>query len=284
VRREGGEWVRHAKFGVGEIVERLGPDRMRVRFDGVVRTMLRDRLTPAHAPGPAPEPAAPKVAAAIEVPAAASLVFRRYGSGEHLEVYEELRRERATDAIALGVAREMMRRVRHDVELLAERWQRHGFALRDPVGPRGCSVGVEVPLPPTLRAFYEEVGWIDFVAPPPSDGRWPDEEALDALQVLGAPSSEELAQPVEHDGLVWPLFRDPLVKIGRAGVGSVYTLLSEDEPRFDATLWFEGSPLDDTFVSYLRKVILESGGIGPTGIDDAARALVRELTRDLPVF
>lgn len=55
-----GEWVSHPKFGAGEIVERLEQDRVRVRFGDVVKTMMKDRLTPA--PAPAARAVLPKAA------------------------------------------------------------------------------------------------------------------------------------------------------------------------------------------------------------------------------
>lgn len=83
----------------------------------------------------------------------------------------------------------MMKRVRSNVELLVERWRQHGFKLHKPLAVKPSQVDIELPL--TLRAFYEVVGWIDFVERPPPKTEWPDAEELDALQVFALISAEK---------------------------------------------------------------------------------------------
>jgi hypothetical protein len=88
----------------------------------------------------------------------------------------------------------------------------------------------------------------------------------------------------ELDRIIWPLFHDELIKADLAGVGCVYMRLECEENLFDADLWFEDERLEDAFVPYLRRVILEGGGIGPAGIERAQSSLLKELTSDLVPF
>ncbi len=280
------EWVSHPKFGVGKIVEHPAPDRVKVEFPGGRRTLLRDKLAPAPAPAGLAPPAASKPAP-IQPEAAESLVLRRYRGGEHVAVYDELFRERATDDVALGVAREMMRRARANLERLAERWRELGnFALRAPFGPtRGTQQALaalekRARLPTTLRAFYLEFGFVDFVEPP-SEGDWPSHEALDAIEVL--PPDPDAIEEDDDGRLVVPLFRDNDGKAGYGGVGAVSTLLDPEPPAFDCELAFEGERIG-YFVPYLRRTILEGGGMGPSGVEEATERLLRELTAGLAKF
>src|SRR6185436_15886319 len=110
-------------------------------------------------------------------------LLERYEGGDHLAVYAELVKNPG-HAEAEAVARSLMKRVRKNLETLATRWRERGFTLRNPIGNAGsqaealAALGETIgPLPPTLRAFYEEIGWVDFVEEPPDD-LWPDVEHL----------------------------------------------------------------------------------------------------------
>ena len=102
----------------------------------------------------------------------------RYRRGEHDAVWRELRAHDAVDgdfrAEALEVARETMFRVACAADLLAERLAARGWtaltgrlrtlpAAEDAGLMEGLERYTEAPLPPSLRAFWEIVGGIDFV-------------------------------------------------------------------------------------------------------------------------
>lgn len=214
-------------------------------------------------------------------------MLQRYVQGEHEPVWRALQDARATGPEAQAVAREIMVRVRANLELLAERWREHGFTLAAPIGePEVVRAALAAhedtlgALPPTLAALYEIVGWVDFVASPPSED-WPEEEQLDPLQIEDPrPQIPELLAE-EEPQLV--LFSDPLTKMGYSGVGAIYVPLPAD--GFDAALWFEDGPLGWELVPYLRESILVRGGIGALTDEDAlSSSLLKELTRDLQPF
>lgn len=116
-------------------------------------------------------------------------MFERYKAGEHAAVYDEL--VAASPAVEGGeaVAREIMKRVRVNLETLVGRWRELGFSLYDPLGKPG-EARADVkrfedawgPLPVTLRALYHEIRHINFVEDPPED-RWPDPEHIDAIAI-----------------------------------------------------------------------------------------------------
>src|SRR5688572_11249371 len=115
-------------------------------------------------------------------------LLSRYRGGAHDEVYRLLLEDPEHDE-ALPVARELMWRVRKNLEVLAGRWREHGFTLKQPLGAPGSAKAAlrELeealgPLPATLHAFYEEIGWINFIEAPPNDD-WPDREELDPVAV-----------------------------------------------------------------------------------------------------
>jgi hypothetical protein len=102
----------------------------------------------------------------------------RYEAGDHTGVWQELRAYKAISGAfredALDVARATMRRVLHNADLLAERLHARGWiswsgALRTPPSREDFDAMEEIeattgaPLPPSLRAFWEVVGGIDFV-------------------------------------------------------------------------------------------------------------------------
>lgn len=149
---------------------------------------------------------------------AASITYlERYLAGEHEQVWDELTalgavvRQEPVYRDALAVARETMRRVRHNIETLIPRLRASGYAFGYE-GPRGRAIpaGLRYPpftppaanisgtvaalesragiLPLSLRAFYEIVGGVNFVGEPPATGSpWcTAPEDLDALYVYPA--------------------------------------------------------------------------------------------------
>jgi hypothetical protein len=248
-------------------------------------------------------------------------LLERYRSGEHVQVYLELISSGARDEDAADVATELMRRVRHNLEMLADRWRAHDFALPQPLGDSEVArdevarlerrVGRFVP---TLRAFYDVIGWVDFIEEPPGSP-WPETEQLDPIATMH-PSDQNTLLDEETDApepavvldgpanvrkrkrpvhTMLPLVQDHLLKFGMGGVGAIYVPLPMR--GFDAELWFQderlrwpdGQALRDghpfRLVPYLRETVLRRGGIGPCGWScELDPRLVTELTEGLVPF
>jgi hypothetical protein len=105
-------------------------------------------------------------------------LLARYRRGEHVEVWQALRRIKAIDGTlrdeALAVAVETMRRVAHCCDLAAERLSAEGWValsgqLRSAPEPDlpGTLAALEQaagsPVPPSLLAFWQVVDAVDFV-------------------------------------------------------------------------------------------------------------------------
>jgi hypothetical protein len=149
--------------------------------------------------------------------AARTTYLERYMAGEYEPVWAELHalgsaiREEPLYRDALAVARETMRRVRHNIETLIPRLEAIGYAFgygwaqgrKFPSGPPDPVFAAPDPdvaetiaeferragiLPLSLRAFYEVVGSVNFVGDPPA--AWTDWRAvpddIDALYVYPA--------------------------------------------------------------------------------------------------
>lgn len=142
--------------------------------------------------------------------------LERYISGEHEQVWAELQalgaavREEPLYTDALAVARETMRRVRHNIETLIPRLEALGYtfgygwalgrdfpnyvmAVYTPPAPNVTETIAEIErrfgiLPLSLRAFYEVVGSVNFVGAPPET--WTDWRAVpddvDAIYIYPA--------------------------------------------------------------------------------------------------
>lgn len=104
----------------------------------------------------------------------------RYQAGEHQKVWNELTAlgsrvfGEGVHADAMHVARETMRRARHNIELLIERLHARGyqFAAEAMIKSDRASVDqlereIGGPLPLSLRAFYEEVGGVSLMGSHP---------------------------------------------------------------------------------------------------------------------
>jgi hypothetical protein len=155
----------------------------------------------------------------------------RYRQGEHTAIWSEVR---TYDAISgafredvLAVARETMRRVLHNVDLLAERLEAEGWTAlsgspRTPPSREDLDAMEKIeaitktPLPPSLRAFWEIVGGVDFVWDYQSDDEVPglDLEVelpqLDPLSVDPARSTTSLFEEwADERGDVDPEIADP---------------------------------------------------------------------------
>lgn len=154
--------------------------------------------------------------------------LERYKSGEHEQVWDELRelgeevRDREYYDDALAVARETMKRVRQNCETLIPRLQslgwRFGYDWANPSAQNDVSrqpplLGEPVPLvtldkieasngtlPISLRAFYEIVGAVNFVGTPFKRPNWPSiEDGLDPLYIAGIEQAFDPANAEEVD-------------------------------------------------------------------------------------
>ncbi len=222
--------------------------------------------------------------------------FERYRAGEHAAVCRELTDEATPRPAHDAVARLLMKRVRENLETLAERWRAEGFTLADPLGQRGAArasvsrlEAQRGPLPATLRAFYHELGFVNFVESPPG-APWPEDE--DALDPIAIASIEEAIDEENLDGAEGQLFAflDPLLKFEMGGVGAFYL---EAKPCFDPTFVWEEKPMRDPasgepvrLLTYLRTTILRQGGIGMFAPDTVKLApkLLGKLTAGLLEF
>jgi len=235
--------------------------------------------------------------------------LERYRQGECVQVWTELEalgdqvRKEPIFSDAWAVAQETMRRVRHNLDLLTPRLQELGYVfgyawvqpweldwaqsnppLRTPPPPHVRQIldafeqKVAV-LPLSLRAFYEEIGGVNFVGSHPQWQQLSDEHryvpnneypyGFDPLYVE-APSQEffdALAQwkPYDGDDSRYPLevAPDSFHKMNVSGEGS-YEI---EVPNAGADAPFLGEWHQTTFVNYLR-ICLHFGGLpGLEGIE-----------------
>lgn len=209
--------------------------------------------------------------------------LERYIAGDCSLVWDEMSalgiRVRSPDHVedALTVARETMRRVRSNCALLIPRLESLGWRFgynwagawaEEAIAAAPLPLGDVLPppildalenrhgvLPLALRAFYEEVGELNFVGAPFQRPGWPGiEDNLDPLYVGGA---ADAMQP----GRV-TLAPDFLGKYFISGVGPLYQKL----PAYgaDAPILFEGAELYAgkqrlSLVRYLRYAMAGGG-------------------------
>jgi hypothetical protein len=114
-------------------------------------------------------------------------LLARYQAGDCIAVCDELGAQTSPGEVAVRIARELMSRVRQNLTTLATRWLELGVPLVRPLGPQGSARqdldALEQacgPIPITVRALYEELPWINFVAEPPG-GPWPESSELDPI-------------------------------------------------------------------------------------------------------
>jgi hypothetical protein len=190
----------------------------------------------------------------------------RYEAGEHILVWEEMRdlggaiRESAVREDAVAVAHATMRRVRTNIERLIAEWRALGwtFALPDPLArssdPKASLDRFESEVGPiaiALRAFYEVIGGICFAGR--AEREWAPHRSSEILHVEPfEPQLDPLldADPDFREARIAGLLMAPLPDSGADSV------LAKD----GGNMIVEGAPL--FFVTYLRLVILEHGGLG----------------------
>jgi hypothetical protein len=224
--------------------------------------------------------------------------LERYVHGEQLQVWDELLaagsrvREEPLASQAWAVARETMRRVRHNVDLLHIRLPALGYTFgygwveeEDPTfavgqapvwAPPAPDVDEQIadlerqagPLPLSLRAFYALVGAVNFVGAAPPD--WDLDVRADPLYVYpltaafaeyaewveatldGGPAAAEMGDPGPFRV---PIAPDALHKYNISG--GMWYHIPIPNAAIDAHLAAE--PHATTFVNYLR-IAFQWGG------------------------
>jgi hypothetical protein len=245
-------------------------------------------------------------------------LLERYIGGEHERVWAELValgvqvHDDCIYADALSVARETMRRARHNLKLLVSRldevgyhlgydWLREDervFAERQPpvfALPKADVLArlsdlerLAGSLPLSLRAWYETVGAVNLVGAAPR--QWRMQEELDPLFVY--PIEAALAEYAEWkvDHLAWagderndpgpfrvPIAPDSLHKYNVSG-GMWYHIVLPN-PDMDAPLQAEHHA--DMFVAYLRRCFRWGGLPGLEAAPHVPPSTLAFLTRDL---
>ena len=241
--------------------------------------------------------------------------LQRYRQGEYQQVWDELDalgagvRERLVHAEALAVAHETMQRVRHNIEVVIPHLEALGYQFgyawiqqQPPVDDtwvaeqpaRRILPSVETPqrlerfeelvgaIPLSVRAFWSEVGAVNFVGAHPHweelfqryRGRGLEPPNLDPLFVEGLSEqlldlyADERSQGEAHFPL--PLAPDAYLKYHISGSGGYEITLPD--PSADAPLLNEWH--HTTFVNYLR-ICLHYGGL--PGLQRISTSLPEEL-------
>jgi hypothetical protein len=232
----------------------------------------------------------------------------RYQAGEYMEVWKQLRGYGAIGGDlreeALAVARATMQRVRQNVELIASRLEERGWralsgSLHTPPAPTDEEVMREVerrtgaPLPPSLRAFWELVGGVDFVWDYESDADLPDlgldvveadPLSVDPARVTGHVFEEwedriDSVRPELRDPYNLPLAPDYLHKANISG-GPPYGL---ELPFVGADPIFVNEEHELPFIDYLR-LCFRWAGFSRLQRDSSAATFVREFGAGLIPF
>jgi hypothetical protein len=217
--------------------------------------------------------------------------LERYRNGQSREVWGEMIalggavRDSAHFDEALAVARETMRRVRHNLEKARERLLQAGYEFADPAGaivppPPGTSRMIEEiqestgPLPLSLRAFYEEVGSVDFRQSSKQlvHHSRPERDAAPELLVLGEedpiqvfPLAELHTQSEGMGAAVYFCFAaDEFHKADYSG-GENYHVELPDEAADFRIVGMYG--VDEYFVDYLRETCRFGGFRGKIELD-----------------
>lgn len=232
----------------------------------------------------------------------------RYRRGEHVEVWQALRRFKRIDGAlreeALSVAVETMRRVARCCDLAAERLSAAGWValsgqLRSAPEPdlpqllAALEKAAGAPVPPSLLAFWQVVGGVDFVwdyrqrQAAPALGLDIDLIGMDPLAVdaAGAPCAMWLdnRSPGDLDApsRLW-LAPDSLHKANTSGGDpySIYLPFRGADPPFD------GEPHDLPFVDYLRLALRWGGfpGLEEHAGSASVQSFVSHMTADFEPF
>lgn len=203
------------------------------------------------------------------------IFHERYMSGEREQVWSELvalghqARHAAYFGDAYAVAKEMMRRVRRNVEVLVERLNGLGYEFARPeaayLPPDAAALerivaieGSLGPLPLSLRAFYEIVGSVDFTQSRdqlvqhhrPERGRAGDIQVLGEEDPLVVAPLTELVEMEASAGRVYFCFAaDEFHKANYSGGENYHVWLPDPRADFEIVGMYE---IEERFVEYLR--------------------------------
>ena len=232
----------------------------------------------------------------------------RYRRGDHIEVWRELRRFGAIDGAlreeALAVAVETMRRVARCCDLAAERLSAEGWValfgpLRSAPEPDLAKLLARLeqaagsPVPPSLLAFWQVVGAVDFVwdyeqaQAAPAFGLELNLTEMDPLAIQAAAAAgamwldERSAGDLDAPSPLW-LAPDRLHKANISG-GDPYGI---ELPFRGADPPFDGEPHDLPFVDYLRLAFRWGGfpGLEEHAESAAVQSFVSRMAADFEPF
>jgi hypothetical protein len=227
--------------------------------------------------------------------------FGRYQNGEYEQVWAELVslgsqvRNEPLLTDALNVARETMRRAKHNVQILHERLQKLGYRFNEPhealVPPESDAaqkiakleneLGV---LPLSLRAWYEVAGAVNF------SGTYPklcshselDFASVDDKQILSDPVWVWSIDMILKEGIYWgndSVLISPDIYHKSAVSGSSPYIMSIPNVAADGILLNEWH--ETTFVNYLR-ISFRWGGFPGFDLDAAPASIKPNHIMDIP--
>ena len=303
------QWLREDRRWIDLCVKLRRDEFLGDRARDVLRYVEADLFEPALAR--AIEKEGPKINKP-SIQAFGDLVTR-YRRGDHIQVWQVLR---SFDAMggdlrkeAEDVAVETMKRVGHNVDLLALRlkekgWQALGGKLRTKPDPGDAPIFDEItritrgPIPPSLLAFWQVVGGVDFVWNYHRDEKPPDLLAgveftgLDPLRIDAPAQVEylfdeweetiEKTRPELIDPFSLQLAPDYLHKADISG-GAPYAV---ELPFFCADPLFRNEEHRLPFVDYLRHSLRWAGfsRLERHASVDGVANLVRTLTKGFEPF
>jgi len=231
----------------------------------------------------------------------------RYKSGEHEDVWGDLVslghhvRDAAYFGDAYSVARETMRRARHNVEVLVGRLNQFGYEFARPeaahvppdAGTAERIVALEEslgPLPLSLRAFYEVVGSVDFTQ---SWGQLvqyhrPERAGAEDIQILGeedrlvvAPLAKLAAEAASATRRVYFCFAaDEFHKANYSGGENYHVWLPDPRADFEIVGMYD---IEERFAAYLRATFSCGGFRGRVETLEEDESRCRKVAPTLPI-
>ena len=231
-------------------------------------------------------------------------LLTRYERGQHEAVWVALRRRRLDAAAreeARAVATATMRRVAHNVDLLAGRFAKAGWKalsgkLRTPPAPADQKAMKQIekitsaPLPPSLAAFFTVVGGVDLVWDY-QRGDVPDLamgiaiEDLDPLSVDPARRATSLFEEwAEGERPPYPLDLAPdALHKGNISGGAPYGV---SLPSLATDPRFGNDEIGQPFVDYLRRSCKWGGfpGLATRRTNAAIKTFVATMTKGFEPF
>lgn len=233
--------------------------------------------------------------------------LERYNAGNHEPVWAGLvalgheARHTSRFPQARAVARETMRRVRHNVEVVFDRLNRFGYAFANPEAafvppppdtPERLALIEQIlgPLPLSLRAFHEVVGSVDFTQSTaqlvrydrPERPQATDIELLGEEDPLAVASLHELeaeAESAEGD-LSFCFAADEFHKAGYSGGEGYHVRLPDSRADFEIIGMYG---IDERFVEYLRATFAHGGFRGRAQLLEGDESRCRKAAPNLAV-